>query len=74
MYDVLLSAGYKQCKNQVREFDLIAVYPLTIYPSIEGQTNSNVIFGTSKVLEHVHLLMIELKHPNFGFERTEHRT
>ena len=37
---------------------------------------SSILFRTSNKLEHVHLLMIELEHLNFGFERTniEHRT
>ena len=43
---------------------------------IEHLTNSNIIFLTSNKLECVHLLMIELEHLNFCFERTdiEHRT
>ena len=36
----------------------------------EHQTNSNIIFQTSNDLKHLHLLVIELKHPIFGFERS----
>ena len=38
--------------------------------------NSNIIFRTSNQLKHVHLLVIELEHPIFGFEQTniEHQT
>ena len=32
-------------------------------------TDSNIIFWTSNVLEHVHLLSFEVEHPIFGFER-----
>ena len=31
--------------------------------------NLNIFFRTLNKLERVHLLVIELKHPNFGFER-----
>ena len=71
MYDVLLSAGYKQCKNQVREFDLIAVYPFYNLSFKKGQTNSNIIFRTSNVFGSVHLLMIKLEQLNFDFEQTD---
>ena len=37
---------------------------------IRNRTNSNIIFWTSNELEHVHLLVIELEHPIFGFERS----
>ena len=38
--------------------------------------DSNIIFWTSNKLEHFHLLVIELQHPNFGFEwiNFEHRS
>ena len=32
--------------------------------------NEMAIFQTSNKLEHVHLLVIELEHLNFGFKRT----
>ena len=35
-----------------------------------GRSNSNIIFRTSNELERVHILVIELEHPFFGFERT----
>ena len=35
---------------------------------IEHRTNSNIIFWTSNELKSVHLLVIKLEHPIFGFE------
>ena len=40
---------------------------------IEHQTISNIIFRTSDELKNVHLLVIELEHPIFGFERAFNR-
>ena len=36
---------------------------------MEHRSNSNIIFRTSHDLKRVHLLVIELEHPIFGFER-----
>ena len=41
---------------------------------IEHQSNFNIIFQTSNELERIHLLMNELKHMDFGFQRTEIQT
>ena len=35
---------------------------------MKHRTNSNIIFRTLNELEHVHLLVIALEHPIFGFE------
>ena len=37
---------------------------------MEHRSNSNIIFRTLNELECVHHLVIELKHPIFGFERS----
>ena len=42
-----------------------------IHHFIEHWLNSNIIFRTSNELKRVHLLMIELKNPIFGFERLD---
>ena len=38
---------------------------------IEHLTNSNIIFWTSNEHQHVRQLLMKLKHPIFGFERTD---
>ena len=37
---------------------------------IEQQTNLNINFRTLNELQQIHLLVIELEHPIFGFERS----
>ena len=65
----LMYIQYFKSSPSFREI-LCSIYSLQV---IDGW---NIVFRTSNKLKRVHLLVIELEHPGFGFERTniEHRT